>query len=368
MASLETRGGRFRIVFRLEGQKFSKTLDTKNPKAANVTLAKLEHRLGQYEIGGLIIPTGCDPVEFLLNGSLRQKSAPVKKTYGNSVTVKQSWNIFKEVLPDGALEESTLKGMNTHIEHLARLIGKTVKLKDIDKPCLQRYIDKRSKEPGRYASVIRDFVLHMKDCGLDPLTANGDDIRIFREALRQAGMQPATIAKQLSIIRGVYRQFGKRGLVDWETVQDIQAVESPSVQKNSTPILTEAEAKKLLHQPDLNTLAGVRDHALLFVFFKTACRVSALASATIGSLERSDHEFYLVVEEKGGKRQRKALLESSLALIRYLEFGRIIDQPSSSPLFRPVAKDRNSVARMLTNASRRSGWGQCDDSRAQSAN
>lgn len=194
-----------------------------------------------------------------------------------------------------------------------------------------------------YASVIRDFVLHMKDCGLNPLTATGDDIRIFREALRQAGMQPATIAKQLSIIRGVYRQFGKRGLVDWETVQDIQAVESPRVQKNSTPILTESEAKKLLHQPDLDTLAGVRDHAMLFVFFKTACRVSALASATIGSLERSDHEFYLVVEEKGGKRQRKALLESSPALFRYLEFGRIIDQSSNSPLFRPVAKDRGSL-------------------------
>lgn len=194
-----------------------------------------------------------------------------------------------------------------------------------------------------YASVIRDFVLHMKDCGLSPLSANGDDIRIFREALRQAGMQPATIAKHLSVIRGVYRQFGKRGLVDWNTVQDIQAVESPRVQKNATPILTEAEAKKLLHQPDLNTLAGVRDHALLFVFFKTACRVSALASATIGSLERSDHEFYLVVEEKGGKRQRKALLEASPALIRYLEFGRITGEPSNAPLFRPVAKDRRTL-------------------------
>ena len=194
-----------------------------------------------------------------------------------------------------------------------------------------------------YASVIRDFVLHMKDCGLDPLSVGGDDVRIFREALRQADMQPATIAKHLSVIRGVYRQFGKRGLVDWETVQDIQAVESPKVQKNSTPILTEDEAKKLLHQPDLNTMAGIRDHAMLFVFFKTACRVSALANATIGSLERSDHEFFLVVEEKGGRRQRKALLESSRALIRYMDFGRIINEPISTPLFRAVAKDRRTL-------------------------
>ena len=189
-----------------------------------------------------------------------------------------------------------------------------------------------------YASVIRDFVLHMNDCGQSPLSVNGDDVRIFREALRQAGLQPATIAKQLSVIRGMYRQFGKRGLVDWETVQDIQAVESPRVQKNITPILTEAEAKKLLHQPDLNTMAGIRDHAMLFVFFKTACRVSAIANAKIGSIERSDLDFYLVVQEKGGKMQRKALLESSNSLLRYLEIGGIIGLSEETPLFRPVAK------------------------------
>jgi len=236
----------------------------------------------------------------------------------------------------------------THRENVSAFLSKLIPTTQEKNPAAalvpwicERLPSEQSRQT--YASVIRDFVLHMNDCGKDPLSVSGDDVRIFREALRQAGMKPATIAKQLSVIRGVYRQFGKRGLVDWAIVQDIQAVESPRVQKHSTPILTEDEARKLLHQPDLDTLAGVRDHALLFVFFKTACRVSALASATIGSLERSDHEFYLVVEEKGGKRQRKALLESSPALIRYLEFGRICDEPSTSPLFRPVAKDRRSL-------------------------
>jgi integrase len=154
MASLETRNGRFRIVFRLEGEKFSKTLDTQNPKAANITLVQLEHRLGQYEIGGLLIPPDCDPVEFLLNCKKRQKTQPAKKTYGSSVSISQAWKVFKESLPLNALEESTLSGMNTHVEHLSRLIGKMVKLNSIDKPTLQRYIDKRSKEAGRYGRNI----------------------------------------------------------------------------------------------------------------------------------------------------------------------------------------------------------------------
>ena len=154
MASLETRNGRFRIVFRLEGQKFSRTLGTKDPSVANVQLAQLEHKIKKYEVGTLAIPSGCDPAEYLLNGSARKSAVPVKKAYISSVTIKQAWLIFKESLPAGSLEDSTLGGMKTHVDHLARLIGKTIKLSDIDKPCLQQYIDDRSQEAGRYGRNV----------------------------------------------------------------------------------------------------------------------------------------------------------------------------------------------------------------------
>lgn len=49
------------------------------------------------------------------------------------------------------------------------------------------------------------------------------------------------------------------------------------------------------------------------------------------------------LEAKEGKRQRKALLESSRALLRYIEFGRLHDAPRHTPLFRPVAKDRKTL-------------------------
>ncbi len=154
MASLETRNGSFRIVFRLEGQKFAKTLDTRSPKAAQMKLTQLEHKLERYSLGALVIPAGCDPIEFLLNGAKKRKTQQVRKKYGSSVTIKQAWNVFKDSLPDNTLEQNTLDGMKTHVGHLGRLIGEIVKLQDIDKPCLQRYVDRRSKEPGRYGRTI----------------------------------------------------------------------------------------------------------------------------------------------------------------------------------------------------------------------
>ena len=57
-----------------------------------------------------------------------------------------------------------------------------------------------------------------------------------------------------------------------QQVRDLQAVTSPRVDKNTTPALSEVEAKKLLHAPDRSTLRGLRDHAMLFAFFKTASR------------------------------------------------------------------------------------------------
>src|SRR5207244_6714305 len=151
----------------------------------------------------------------------------------------------------------------------------------------------------------------MEKQGIDPLDVTGDDLRLYKAALLASGKTRTTAARVLSVLRGTYEQFGKKGLIPWERVRDIQAVESPRVEKNTTPCLSQAEATKLLHAPDTSTLTGLRDHALLFVYFKTAARCSAVRNARIGDIERTDFDWYLMVREKGGKTQRKALLEAA---------------------------------------------------------
>lgn len=189
-----------------------------------------------------------------------------------------------------------------------------------------------------YAGDLAQFVGHMQDQGVDPLKVTGDNVRLYKEALDQAGHAPATISRVLSVIRGTYQQFGKKGLVEWDRVGDIQAVQSPRVEKNTTPALSEAEAKEMLHAPDTSTIVGARDYAMLFTFFVTASRCSALAAARVGDLERTDTSWYLVVQEKGRRRQRKALLQAADALVAYLELAGITED-LEGPLFRPLTKD-----------------------------
>ena len=108
-------------------------------------------------------------------------------------------------------------------------------------------------------------------------------------------MTPATVARRLSVLRGAYQQLAAQGLVSWETAQDIAAVKAPGVQKNATPALTQRQAIDLLKAIPTDSLQGLRDLALISVFFLTGCRVSAVTGACVGHLETDGVEHYLHV-------------------------------------------------------------------------
>ena len=100
-----------------------------------------------------------------------------------------------------------------------------------------------------YGHDLAAFLRTMQEQGIDPLHVTGDHVRMYKAALQAAGQSATTIARLLSVLRGAYQQVGSHGLLPWDQVRDIQAIESPRVEKNTTPVLSEIEAKKLLHAP-----------------------------------------------------------------------------------------------------------------------
>ena len=164
-----------------------------------------------------------------------------------------------------------------------------------------------------YGRDLMDFVRHMQAQGVDPLHVTADHVKMYKRALLEAGLKSATVARRLSVLRGTYHQLAAKGLISWETAQDIAAVKAPGVQKNSTPSLTEKQAIRLLEAIPSDTLQGIRDLALMSVFFLTGCRVSAVVAACVGHLETDGVEHYLHVTEKRNKKRRKILLDAAAA-------------------------------------------------------
>src|SRR4051794_26106584 len=169
-----------------------------------------------------------------------------------------------------------------------------------------------------YGRDLTDFLRHMQARGVTPLEVTADHVKLYKRALLEAGMASATVARRLSVIRGAYKQLAAKGLVSWETAQDIGVVKAAGVQKNSTPCLTKQQAVALLEAIPADTLQGARDLALMSVFFLTGCRVSAVTGACVGHLEHDGVEHYLHVTEKRNKHRRKILLDAARPVLAYL--------------------------------------------------
>ena len=119
-----------------------------------------------------------------------------------------------------------------------------------------------------------------------------------------------------------------RMLCDWLVVSQVlpvnpaAAVRGPKhvVTRGATPVLSPAEARKLLESIDTGALAGLRDRALLSVMLYSFARVSAVLGMRRQDYFGQGARGWLRLHEKGGKRHDvPAHHRAASALDAYLE-------------------------------------------------
>ena len=143
MASLERRGNRYRIAFRLGGSKHHVCVKASDLKDAEASLARLEENLRLVERGRLTIPDGSDLGLFLLSdGKLEQ---PVK--VAKSFTVGELVEKYRATFTVGVKEANTARTEKIHLEHTVRILGRLKPITQI----LERGGDKGPVE------IIRDL-------------------------------------------------------------------------------------------------------------------------------------------------------------------------------------------------------------------
>ena len=117
-------------------------------------------------------------------------------------------------------------------------------------------------------------------------------------------------------------------LGDWLVVSQVlpvnpaAAVRGPKhvVTKGATPVLSPAEARKLLETIDTGALAGLRDRPLLSVMLYSFARVSAVLGMRRQDYFGQGNRGWLRLHEKGGKRHDvPAHHRAAAALDAYVE-------------------------------------------------
>lgn len=191
-----------------------------------------------------------------------------------------------------------------------------------------------------YRNAVAEFIRFLDLQAADDLyTLTRAHVIAWRDDLMVRGASPRTIANRLSALSSLYGHLCERQLAP---VNPTTGVKRPRVasQTVETPALTREQVRAMLNAPDLETLQGLRDRALLSVYFYTGCRVSEPCRLRVKDLHQDQAWWVLDFTIKGGKRHRVAInpecvndLQAYMNAMR-TELGETYDRDSW--LFQPM--------------------------------
>lgn len=125
---------------------------------------------------------------------------------------------------------------------------------------------------------------------------NKHTIRAFLAGLNQKGASKRTILRRLSSLRSFFKYLVKEKQISKSPFAEI---EGPKLEKKIPPSLTYEMVMQLFAQPDLTTLLGFRDRAIMELFYSSGLRVSELVGLNRGDFD--GHALRLKVRGKGKK-------------------------------------------------------------------
>ena len=129
-----------------------------------------------------------------------------------------------------------------------------------------------------------------------PQQLSAAQLRDFIYFLKDLGLAPTTIRRQISAIRTYFKFLVGEGIAARDPSERI---ESPKRWRTLPAVLSVAEIQKLLDAPNTNELLAQRDVALLEFAYATGVRVSELVAVKLQDI--SFHERTVRVFGKGAK-------------------------------------------------------------------
>lgn len=156
-------------------------------------------------------------------------------------------------------------------------------------------------------------------------------------ALRNAGVSASSINQRITAIRKLAVELADNGVVPESTAQAIGRVEG--VRKEGKRLgnwLTKEQAQLLLELPNVSTVKGLRDRAILAILLGCGLRREECAKLTVGHIQQREARWVIV--DLVGKRSKTRSVPmpswAKYAIDSYMVAGAI----TSGPLFRSMRR------------------------------
>lgn len=153
------------------------------------------------------------------------------------------------------------------------------------------------KTLAAYAADLKRYIAHIESQDIQtPGDILFEDVIDHLGALRAAGMSPRSIARHLSAIRRFHQFLVEEGLCETDVTG---TAEAPHLMQRLPHYLSSREVEALISAPDPAAPQGVRDGAMLELFYACGLRISELAALPVKHV--SIEEGVLRIHGKGDK-------------------------------------------------------------------
>jgi integrase/recombinase XerD len=191
-------------------------------------------------------------------------------------------------------------------------------LRAVQTPLLDHYLtflraerNLGGKTVDAYALDLRDYLGDLARRGVMVESATRDDILEHLAWLGAKGLSPRSRARHLAAIRGFHRFLEDEKLAPKNPTDDL---DTPKHARKLPVFLSVEEVEALLAAPNLKTLAGVRDKAMIEVLYATGLRVSELVALKLEEVNLQDG--FVLAMGKGKKERVVPLGKHALAAVR----------------------------------------------------
>ncbi len=147
-----------------------------------------------------------------------------------------------------------------------------------------------------YRVDLRQFQEFLDMFELDVFQVERADVRMYLGELKRRGCRKTTLARKLASLKSFYRYLKRTRKMDRNPAA---LVSSPRLEKPLPKFLTTDEVSRLFSVIETDTFLGVRNRAMVELFYACGMRIAELVSLTMKQLDL-DNQLIRVLG-KGGK-------------------------------------------------------------------